>query len=186
MPPREIEPHNIYYIYQRGHVHTFRGRVAVSVMSSSDTPIPQGPSPVTVTNTPAIKNAPLLGLAEGCGSFDNVHLAVLVLGVPWIVKGMLPIVSRGGLKTYIFMVLLLGVPVTIAYWAFMSTYGPRKNTKVQLPGRDIEEYITIKDGELKALYHGKEKIPMQVFHDAYFDGKIEFNGECSMILTFCV
>ena len=104
------------------------------------------------------------------------HLAALILGVPWLVKNTLPIVNRGGFKTYLFMVLLLGVPVAVAYWTFMSTYGPRKNTKVQLPGRDIEEYITIKDEELKALYHGKEKIPMQVFHDAYFDGKIDFNG----------
>ena len=148
-------------------------------MSPADTPTSRGPSSVTLTDTPAIKNAPPLGLAEGCGSFDNVHLAALILGVPWLVKNTLPIVNRGGFKTYLFMVLLLGVPVAVAYWTFMSTFGPRKNTKVHLPGRDIEEYITIKDEELKALYHGKEKIPMQVFHDAYFDGKIDFNGGCS-------
>ncbi|KAG6838041.1 hypothetical protein H0H93_007567, partial [Arthromyces matolae] len=53
-------------------------------------------------------------------------------------------------------------------------YGPRRNEKVVLPGKDIEEYITIKDDELKKQYYGKNKIPMQVFHDAYFDGKIEF------------
>ena len=64
----------------------------------------------------------------------------------------------------------------------MSMYGPRKNQKVQLPGRNIEEYITIKDPELKAKYFGKEKIPMQVFHDAYFEGKIDFNG-MSLALT---
>ncbi|TFY61733.1 hypothetical protein EVJ58_g4323 [Rhodofomes roseus] len=133
--------------------------------------------PVTTTDTPAIKNAPVVGLAEGNGSFSNVHLAALVLGVPWLVKRMLPIVNRGGFKTYLFLVLLLGVPVTFAYWTLMSMYGPRKNTKVALPGKDIEEYITIKDAELRDKFHGKEKIPMQVFHDAYFDGKIEFNGE---------
>ena len=60
----------------------------------------------------------------------------------------------------------------------MSRIGRRINEKVVLPGKDIETYITIKDPELKKLYHGKEKIPMQVFHDAYFDGKIDFNGEC--------
>ena len=133
---------------------------------------------VTITDTPAIKNAPLIGLAEGNGSFNNLHLAGLVLGVPWIVKRMLPLVNRGGFKTYLFMVLLLGIPVTMAYWTLMSMYGPRKNTKIQLPGRNIEEYITIHDEELKAKYHGKERIPMQVFHDAYFEGKIDFNGLC--------
>ena len=55
-------------------------------------------------------------------------------------------------------------------------YGKRKNQKVILPGKDIEEYITIRDDELKNLYHGKEKILMQIFHDVYFDGMIDFNG----------
>jgi hypothetical protein len=133
-------------------------------------------SSVRVTNTPAIKNAPLVGLAEGNGYFSNIQLAAVVLGVPWLVKRVLPIVNRGGLKTYLFMVLLLGVPVTIAYWTLMSMYGGRKNTKVEMPGKDIEEYITIKDPVLKNKYHGKEKISMQEFHDAYFDGKIDFKG----------
>ena len=135
---------------------------------------------VTITDTPAIKNAPLIGLAEGNGSFNNLHLAGLVLGVPWIVKRTLPVVSYGGFKTYLFLVALLGVPVAIAYWTLMSMYGPRKNQKVQLPGRSIEEYITIKDPELKAKYFGKEKIPMQVFHDAFFDDKVDFNGTCPL------
>ena len=131
---------------------------------------------VKTTNVPAIKNAPVEGLAEGNGTFSNVHLAVLVVGVPWVVKRILPIVNRGGFKTYLFLLIVLGVPVTVGYWTFMSIYGPRKNNKVSLPERNIEEYITIHDPELKKKYHGKEKIPMQVFHDAYFEGKIDFNG----------
>jgi len=125
---------------------------------------------------PNFKNAPLIGLAEGNGSFSNYVLASLVLGLPWLLKRVLPFVNRGGFKTYLFLTALLGVPTTLAYWTLMSMFGPRKNEKVVLPGKDIEEYITIKDPELKARYHGKEKIPMQTFHDAYFDGKIDFNG----------
>lgn len=132
---------------------------------------------VSVTNTPAIKNAPLIGLAEGNGYFSNYQLAAAVLVIPWLVKRVLPVVSRGGFKTYLFMIVVMGVPITVGYWTLMSMYGKRRNTKVELPGKDIEEYITIKDPELKAKFHGKEKIPMQVFHDAYFDGKIEFNGD---------
>lgn len=131
---------------------------------------------VRATSFPAIKNAPLASLAEGNGSFNNLHLAALVLGVPYILKSILPLVNRGGFKTYVFLVILTGVPTTVAYWTLNSLYGPRKNEKVQLPGKNIEEYITIKDVELKSKYNGKERIPMQVFHDAYFDGKIEFNG----------
>ncbi|EIM83891.1 sphingolipid C9-methyltransferase [Stereum hirsutum FP-91666 SS1] len=139
-------------------------------------------TPKGLTNTPIYKNPTLISIAEGNGSFNNIHLAALVLGVPWFVKRMLPLVNRGGFKTYLFLVLVLGVPVTIAYWTLMSMYGPRKNEKVALPGKDIEEYITIHDPELKAKYHGKEKIPMQIMHDAYFDGKIDFNGDVLDIL----
>jgi hypothetical protein len=141
-------------------------------------------SSVRVTNTPAIKNAPLVGLAEGNGSFSNMQLAAAVLIVPWLVKRVLPIVNRGGFKTYLFMVLLLGIPVAVGYWTLMSMYGRRKNTKVEAPGKDVEEYITIKNLELKNKYHGKEKIPMQEFHDAYFDGKIEFKGQCNCFMLF--
>ena len=133
-----------------------------------------------LTNVPNFKNAPRLGLAEGNGSFSNRVLATLVLGLPWLLKRLLPIVSHGGFKTYIFLVAILGVPITVAYWTLMSMFGPRKNEKVALPGKDIEEYITIHDVELKARYHNKEKIPMQTFHDAYFDSKIDFNGSASL------
>ncbi|KAF8634688.1 hypothetical protein AX17_004125 [Amanita inopinata Kibby_2008] len=134
-------------------------------------------STVRVTNVPAIKNAPLVGLAEGNGSFNNYHLAALVLGVPYLLKSILPIVNRGGFKTYIFLVILTGVPTTIAYWTLNSMYGGRRNEKVHMPGKNIEEYITIKDAGLKSMYRGREKIPMQVFYDAYFEGKIDFNGD---------
>ncbi len=124
----------------------------------------------------AIKNAPLVGLAEGNSYFSNYHLAAVVLVVPYILKSILPLVSRGGFKTYLFLLVLSGAPTTVAYWTLASMYGARKNQKVTLPGKDIEEYIEIKDAELSKLYKGKDKIPIQVFHDAYFDGKAEFKG----------
>jgi hypothetical protein len=137
---------------------------------------------VRPTSLPSIKNAPLVGLAEGNSQFSNYHLAALVIIVPYFVKSFLPLVSRGGFKTYLFVLLLTGVPTTVAYWTLMSHYGARKNDKVVLPGKNIEEYITIKDVELKKLYHTKNKIPMQVFHDAYFEGKIDFNGALYLII----
>lgn len=134
------------------------------------------PSAVRATNYAAIKNAPLVGLAEGNGTFNNLHFAALILVVPYIVKSFIPFVKYGGFKTYLFMLVLVGPPTAVGYWSLMSVYGSRKNEKVILPGKDIEEYITIKDAELKKVYKGKEKIPMQLFHDSFFEGKIEFNG----------
>jgi hypothetical protein len=134
---------------------------------------------VRPSSSPAIKNAPVLGLAEGNGTFSNLHLAGLVLGVPWLLKRWLPLINRGGFYTYLSLVILLGIPITLGYWTVMSRIGRRKNEKVILPGKSIEEYITINDPELKKKYHGQEKIPMQLFHDAYFEGKIDFKGACT-------
>lgn len=139
---------------------------------------------VRKTDTPAIKNAPLEGLAEGNGSFNNIHLAILVVVVPWLAKRVLPVVRHGGFKTYLFMVVVVGIPTTIAYWTLMSMFGRRKNEKILLPGRALEEYLTINDEELKKKYHGDHKIPMQIFHDAYFEGKIDFNGKSARIAAF--
>lgn len=58
----------------------------------------------------------------------------------------------------------------------MSRIGPRRRDNVILPGKNLEEYLDIKDPELKAKYFGQKKIPMQVFHDAYFEDKIEVKG----------
>lgn len=141
------------------------------------TPPSSSSSPPKPTTWPTLKNAPVLGLAEGSSSFSNYHLAALILGVPYVVKRTLPFVNRGGFYTYWFLVALLGLPITFGYWTLMSRIGGRVNERVKLPEKDIEEYIDIHDEELKKSYHGKNKIPMQIFHDAYFDGKIDFKGE---------
>jgi sphingolipid C9-methyltransferase len=140
---------------------------------------------VKPTSYPTIASAPLISLAEGSSAFSNVHLAILVLFVPWLLKR-LPLFNRGGFKTYLFFLLITGIPTTLAYWMIMSRIGGRRReNKVDVDSltKNLEEYITIKDPELKKVYGaGKEKIPMQVFHDAYFEGKVEFNGEILEIM----
>lgn len=133
---------------------------------------------VKPTTTPAIANAPLVGLAEGNGQFSNYQLALVVLGVPWLLKRALPLVNRGGFWTYLFVLVLTGLPSTIGYWWVMSRIGRRVNDKVALPGRPITDYIDFKDSELRDKYASKPglKIPMQVAHDAFFDGKIDLKG----------
>ena len=83
---------------------------------------------IRTTSFPTIANAPLP--AEGNGSFSNIHLAALVLGIPYFLKRILPLVNRGGFYTYWFLVLLTGVPVTIAYWTLMSMYGGTESASV--------------------------------------------------------
>lgn len=133
---------------------------------------------------PTIKNAPLP--AEGNGSFNNVHLALAIFLAPAVLLRILPFVKASwfGWTSYMFLVALLGVPVAIAYWSIMSAYGPRVNEKVTLPGRPVEYYLDIKDPALRAKYHGYHKIPMQIFYDSYFDGKIDVRGDLLDVLEY--
>jgi len=119
------------------------------------------PQTVHITNTPAIKNAPFP--AEGNGYFSNKFLAFIVLSIPWFVKRSLPLVRSGGWTTYWFMVALLGLPITVAYWQLASMFGPRLNEKLAFPGRPIEDYIEIKDAKLKKEYNGNKKIHVHTF-----------------------
>jgi hypothetical protein len=81
--------------------------------------------------------------------------------------------------SYVFLLLLTGLPTTVAYWMLMSRANVRVRDNGVFPNKPIDEYITIKDAALKEKYgHGK-KIPMQIFHDAYFEGKIDIKGASS-------
>lgn len=102
-------------------------------------------------------------------------MVALVLVVPYFVQKFIPYFSFK--FAYTFSLLITGIPTIVAYWMVMSYLGPRRRDNVILPGKNIEEYLDIKDPELRAKYNGQKKIPMQVFHDAYFEDKIEVKGE---------
>ncbi|KAK0544417.1 hypothetical protein OC861_004858 [Tilletia horrida] len=139
---------------------------------------------VRLTNYPAIQNAVLP--AEGNGTFSNLHLALAVFFTPAVLLRLIPFVKASWVPwwLYFFFVILTGAPVAVAYWTIMSTIGPRKNEKVTLPGRPIEYYMDIKDPALKKKYHGNTKIPMQIFHDAWFAQKIEIKLDIMELLEY--
>ncbi|OCF31141.1 sphingolipid C9-methyltransferase [Kwoniella heveanensis BCC8398] len=135
---------------------------------------------VRTTNYPAIANAPLP--AEGSAAFSNYELAAVVLIGPWVVQKVLPF--RTGWTFYFFLFLLLGIPLAVGYWTFKSKYGARLNEKITFPGKPISSYITIKDDKLRKYATENKKIPMQVFHDAFFANKIDFNGDVLDIMEY--
>lgn len=61
---------------------------------------------------------------------------------------------------------------------------PRKNDKVRLPGRPVEHYLTFKKEEDRIKYRGNNKIPMETFHNMYFDGDVDFNGDALEVLEY--
>lgn len=90
----------------------------------------------------------------------------------------------GGLKTTIFFALITTVPLLAGYWIIISTLSPRANEKAKLPGRPIEHYLTFKKPADQAKYHGKTKIAMETFHEKYFDGDVDFNGDCLEVMEY--
>jgi hypothetical protein len=129
---------------------------------------------------PTIKNAPLPAEGPGGEQFSNILLFALLAVVPyWLSRKV-----GGGLKTWIFFALFTTLPILIAFWSALSTFSPRKNEKAKFPGKPIEHYITFKTEELREKYSGRSKIPMETFHELYFKGLVDFNGDCLDIMEY--
>lgn len=130
--------------------------------------------------SPAIPNAPLPADGAGNAQFSNVALGVILLGVPWYMSWRL----GGGLKTTIFFGLITTVPLLMGIWTLMSTYSPRLNEKVKLPGRPVEHYLTFKKEADRKRFSGRDKVPMQTFFEMYFNGDVDFNGDCLEMMEY--
>ncbi|KAK3374890.1 S-adenosyl-L-methionine-dependent methyltransferase [Podospora didyma] len=135
---------------------------------------------VRTTSYPSIKNAPLPADASGTESFSNILLFSILGGVPAYLTWKI----GGGLKTFVFLVILTFFPLLISFWYLASVISPRKNEKARYPGRPVEHYLTFKKKEDQAKYYGKNKIPMWTFFEMYFDGDVDFNGDCLEVMEY--
>jgi hypothetical protein len=66
----------------------------------------------------------------------------------------------------------------MAYWVLASSFSPRKNEKVRLPGKPVESYLEFHKKEDALKYRGRSKIPMETFQEMYFNGDVSFKGDC--------
>ncbi|KAF2474500.1 S-adenosyl-L-methionine-dependent methyltransferase [Lindgomyces ingoldianus] len=146
---------------------------------------PPAPSPTTpsncgvpTTSSPAIANAPLPADGNGSDHFNNKTLFALLTLVP----GYITWKVSGGFKTWVFFALIVDLPILAAFWVLTSEFAPRKNEKVRLPGKPIESYLTFHKDEDKDKYYGHKTIPMETFHEKYFDGDVDFNGDCLEVM----
>lgn len=48
----------------------------------------------------------------------------------------------------------------------------------------MEHYIQFHSEKDKAKYHGKSKIPMETFHEMYFDGAVDFKGDALEVMEY--
>ncbi|KAI9832396.1 MAG: Sphingolipid C9-methyltransferase 2 [Sarea resinae] len=146
-------------------------------------PTPSPPSEdcgVRTTSYPAIKNAPLPADAAGSESFSNAVLFGAIAFVPYYFAWKV----GGGFKTAVFFAIFTSLPILAAVWLLFSTFSARKNEKAKYPGRPVEHYLEFHKGTDKAKYHGKSKIPMETFHEMYFDGLVDFKGDALEVLEY--
>lgn len=131
------------------------------------------PNEYKPTTWAAIKNATYPAQGAGNQTFDNRIFFAVLIGVPLYLTYTL------GLPLWFGVILgvILALPILACTLYITSRFAPRYRNRVPLPGKPIESYITIHDPELKAKYYGRNKIPMETFFEAYFEGKIDFNGD---------
>lgn len=122
---------------------------------------------------PTINNAPLPADGPGSDTFNNYVLVGLLLVIPWWTARQV----YGGFYTTIVFALFTTIPVLISYWFVTSRISPRKNEKVKLPGRPIEQYVGFRKEEDRERYYGRNKIPIWTFFEKYFNEEIDVKGD---------
>jgi sphingolipid C9-methyltransferase len=90
----------------------------------------------------------------------------------------------GGFKLGFFFFVITLFPILIAFWSWTSVFSPRMNTKVKLPGRPVESYVTFKDPAKKAKWSGRTKVPMQTWCEMYLNGEVDINGDMLDVLEY--
>ena len=129
---------------------------------------------------PSIKNAPLPADGPGGDHFSNVALISIIVGVPTYLAWKI----GAGTKTAIFFGILTFIPLLASFWAAASAFSPRKNEKARFPGKKVEDYLQFHKEEDRQKYYGKNKIPMETFHEMYFAGDVDFKGDCLEIMEY--
>ncbi|KAI9663521.1 MAG: Sphingolipid C9-methyltransferase 2 [Alyxoria varia] len=135
---------------------------------------------VRTTAYPSVKNAPLPADAAGNDSFSNLLLFGLLGIIPLYFSSSI----GGGTKTWIFLALFTSIPILMVFWTVASSMSPRKNEKATYPGVPVEHYLKFRTEEDQLKYRGKSKIPMETFHEMYFDGDVEFRGDALEVMEY--
>jgi len=91
---------------------------------------------------------------------------------------------HGGLLTTLFFAIFTTIPILMAYWTVASSFSPRKNEKARFAGKSIDTYLTFHKDEDKDKYYGRNKIPMETFHEKYFAGEVDVKGDMLDVLEY--
>ncbi|KAI9220611.1 S-adenosyl-L-methionine-dependent methyltransferase [Blastocladiella britannica] len=129
-----------------------------------------------------VHRAPLPYHGAGFAQFPFVTLWAIVAVAPIV-----PVLALGyPVYPYYFVSLLIfALPVfSLTVFNFSATLRPPTQPDIPLPNKPVSEYMEIKDAALKAQYGDGtgNKIPMEVFFEAYVAGKIDIKGDVLEVL----
>ena len=131
-----------------------------------------------MTQYPCIHNAPLP--ADGPGNFPTIGMFAALVCVPlWLSWK-----TGGGIFLGFFYAIFTTLPILAVVWLGASAMSPRKNEKARYPGRGVQHYLTFHKETDKARYTGSNKIQMEEFYERFFNGDVEFNGDCLEIMEY--
>ncbi|KAJ9054936.1 hypothetical protein DSO57_1009354 [Entomophthora muscae] len=112
---------------------------------------------------------------DGAGSrtFNNYYL----FGLSFIVSGLLIYYLSLPKLLFVYLGLIIVLPMFGIFVLVHSRFGGFPPSSFDLPGKPIEEYMTMNDANL-LLYSGRSKIPMDTFIENYIQSKINIKGDC--------
>lgn len=82
------------------------------------------------------------------------------------------------------MAIFTSIPVLMIFWTVASSISPRINEKAKYPGRPVQDYLQFHSESDRGKYFGKNKIPMETFHEKYFAGEVDFKGDALEIMEY--
>ncbi|KAJ3359261.1 hypothetical protein HDU91_004972 [Kappamyces sp. JEL0680] len=118
--------------------------------------------------------APAPYSVEGVGSetFSTRNMWLTIVLVPALVQFTLGMVWWA----YVPIALLLAIPSFAAFQIVSSKTNAPIRPQKGLPAKPLEHYMTIKNPS-RLSFSNRQKIPIETFFEAYFDGDIDLKGD---------
>jgi hypothetical protein len=118
--------------------------------------------------------APAPYVVEGAGfeTFSTRNMYLSIFGVPLVVQW----IAGLSLYAYLPLLLVLAIPTFAAFQLMCSRNNAPLRPQTKLRGLKVDDYLEIKNAKYK-MYNGTNKIPMETFFEAYFDGDIDIKGD---------